>query len=252
MNSTDTNVKTVTFRRAYIWQLPVRFFHWINAFALVFLIITGFLIANPPAIMTAKEASGQFWMGYIREVHFISAYAMVAAMFMRVYWAFAGNRFANWRQFIPFDKQGREKIWHVIKYDIFLFNEKEYNFKNIPIGHNAVAAASYLIMFIVAVVMMCTGFAMYAPTSTWFFPKMFTWVTPLFGGDELKVRMVHHILMWVFILFIGVHFYLVLFHDWLEGRGESSAMVSGYKFCRTERFEDFEDQTERIEEKEEK
>ena len=130
--------------------------------------------------------------------------------------------------------------------------EKEYNFKNIPIGHNAVAAASYLIMFIVAVVMMCTGFAMYAPTSTWFFPKMFTWVTPLFGGDELKVRMVHHILMWAFILFIGVHFYLVLFHDWLEGRGESSAMVSGYKFCRTERCEDFEDQTERIEEKEEK
>ena len=51
-------------------------------------------------------------------------------------------------------------------------------------------------MFIVAVVMMCTGFIMYAPTSTWFFPKMFTWVTPLFGGDELKVRMVHHILMW--------------------------------------------------------
>jgi hypothetical protein len=47
-------------------------------------------------------------------------------------------------------------------------------------------------------------------------------------------------------------FYLVLFHDWLEGRGESSAMVSGYKFCRTERFEDFEDQTERIEEKERK
>ena len=108
MNSaSETPIKTVTFRRAYIWQLPVRFFHWINGFALVFLIITGFLIANPPAIMTAKEASGQFWMGYIREIHFISAYAMVAAMVMRVYWAFVGNRFANWRQFVPFDKEGR-------------------------------------------------------------------------------------------------------------------------------------------------
>jgi hypothetical protein len=31
-------------------------------------------------------------------------------MFMRVYWAFAGNRFANWRQFVPFDKQGLEKF----------------------------------------------------------------------------------------------------------------------------------------------
>ena len=57
--------------------------------------------------------------------------------------------------------------------------------------------------------------------------------------------MVHHILMWAFIPIYWSTFYLVLFHDWLEGRGESSAMVSGYKFCRTERFEDFEDQTEK-------
>lgn len=231
--------KTVTFRRAYVWQLPVRFFHWINAFALVFLIITGFLIADPPAIMTAKEASGQFWMGYIREVHFISAYAMVAVMFMRVYWAFAGNRFANWRQFLPFDKEGREKIWHVIKYDIFLFNENEYKYTSIPIGHNAVAAASYLFMFVLALVMVFTGFAMYAPTSTWFFPKIFAWFTYLFTTDEFLIRRIHHFVMWAFILFIAVHFYLVLFHDWLEGRGESSAMVSGYKFVRKERFEDY-------------
>ena len=193
-------IKTVTFRRAYIWQLPVRFFHWINGFAITFLIITGFLIANPPAIMTAKEASGQFWMGLIRQVHFISAYAMVAVMFMRVYWAFVGNRFANWRQFVPFDKKGREKMWHVIKYDIFLFNEKEYKFTNIPIGHNAVAAASYLVMFILAVVMVFTGFALYAPTSTWFFPKFFAWATSLITTDEFLIRRIHHIVMWAFIL----------------------------------------------------
>lgn len=235
-------IKTVTFRRAYIWQLPVRFFHWINGFAITFLIITGFLIANPPAIMTAKEASGQFWMGIIRQVHFISAYAMVAVMFMRVYWAFVGNRFANWRQFVPFDKKGREKMWHVIKYDIFLFNEKEYKFTNIPIGHNAVAAASYLVMFILAVVMVFTGFALYAPTSTWFFPKFFAWATSLITTDEFLIRRIHHIVMWAFILFIAVHFYLVLFHDWLEGRGESSAMVSGYKFVRKERFEDYKEE----------
>lgn len=235
-------IKTVTFRRAYIWQLPVRFFHWINGFAITFLIITGFLIANPPAIMTAKEASGQFWMGLIRQVHFISAYAMVAVMFMRVYWAFVGNRFANWRQFVPFDKKGREKMWHVIKYDIFLFNEKKYKFTNIPIGHNAVAAASYLVMFILAVVMVFTGFALYAPTSTWFFPKFFAWATSLITTDEFLIRRIHHIVMWAFILFIAVHFYLVLFHDWLEGRGESSAMVSGYKFVRKERFEDYKEE----------
>lgn len=234
---TDTRFKSVTFRRAYVWELPVRFFHWINAISLCVLIITGFYIANPPAIMTSQEASGQFLMGYVRMAHFISAYAFFAVMIMRVYWAFAGNRFANWRQFVPFDKKGRQKIWHVLKYDILLFNEEHENTNHIPIGHNAVAATSYLVMFFMALIMVFTGFALYAPTSTWFLPKMFGGIVHWFTTDEFLIRKIHHYVMWTFILFIAVHFYLVLFHDWLEGRGESSAMVSGYKFERSERFE---------------
>ncbi|MDR2204595.1 MAG: Ni/Fe-hydrogenase, b-type cytochrome subunit [Flavobacteriaceae bacterium] len=237
-------VKTTLFRRAYIWQLPVRFFHWINALAITLLVITGLIIASPPAILTAGEASNLFLMGYVREIHFISAYAMVAVMVMRVYWAFAGNHFANWRQFLPFTKKGRAKIWHVLKYDIFLMNEKNPQSQKIPTGHNSLAAVSYLVMFVLGIIMIFTGFAMYAPTSTWFFPKMFTWVTGVFGGDELQVRMLHHVSMWLFILFIIVHIYLVLFHDWLEGRGETSAMISGYKFCREEQFDEDEENKE--------
>jgi Ni/Fe-hydrogenase 1 B-type cytochrome subunit len=50
--------------------------------------------------------------------------------------------------------------------------------------------------------------------------------------------------MWLFIVFVIVHVYLVFFHDWLEGRGESSAMISGYKFVRSERFKGEEHETE--------
>lgn len=229
---------TKSYKRAYIWELGIRFFHWINAFSIAFLIITGFLIAYPPALLTQNEASGTFLMGYVRMIHFFCAYLMVAVMIMRVYLAFSGNKFANWKVFIPFtQKGGFKKIWNVLKYDIFLQNEKEYNFKNIHVGHNEVAASSYLVMFILALVMIATGFAMYAPNSTWFFPKLFRWVVPLFDGDEQKIRMVHHFTMWAFIPFIIVHVYLVFYHDWLEGRGETSAMVSGYKFVRSERIE---------------
>ena len=72
---------------------------------------------------------------------FHKCYAMVAVMFMRVYWAFVGNRFANWRQFVPFDKKrkrknvARNQVWYLF------IQRKEYKFTNIPIGHNAVAAA---------------------------------------------------------------------------------------------------------------
>jgi Ni/Fe-hydrogenase 1 B-type cytochrome subunit len=64
---------------------------------------------------------------------------------------------------------------------------------------------------------------------------MFAWVTPLFNDNEMLIRKVHHISMWAFILFIVVHVYLVMFHDWLEGRGETSAMISGQKFVSSER-----------------
>ena len=36
--------------------------------------------------------------------------------------------------------------------------------------------------------------------------------------------------------FVVIHVYLVLYHDYVEGRGEASSMISGYKFVRSERF----------------
>ena len=66
------------------------------------------------------------------------------------------------------------------------------------------------------------------------FPKNVCLGSEFLGGD-INIRVIHHLTMWAFILFSIIHIYLVFFHDWLEGRGETSAMVSGYKFVRTER-----------------
>jgi Ni/Fe-hydrogenase 1 B-type cytochrome subunit len=228
---------TSTFKRAYIWQLPVRMYHWTNALAIVVLAITGLIIANPPGIVSTNAPSEQFWFGYVRKIHFMSAYIMIAVWIVRFYWALVGNKYAQWRVFFPYTKEGFKKMWHVIKYDIFLQNEKEYNFKNISIGHNPIAAVSYFILFLMSFIMILTGFAMYSPTATWFFPRMFGWVIS-FLGNEVNVRLVHHITMWGIILFTVIHVYLVWFHDWLEGRGEGSAMISGHKFVRAERLSD--------------
>ncbi|MBA4154738.1 Ni/Fe-hydrogenase, b-type cytochrome subunit [Flavobacterium sp.] len=229
------STNSVTFKRAYIWQLPIRIFHWTNALAITVLIITGFIIANPPGLISVNEASQQYWFGYVRQIHFMSAYLMVAVLILRVYFAFKGNKYANWRVYFPFKKAGLNRMWHVVKHDVFLQNEKVYNFRNISIGHNSVAALSYFVMFILAIVMIFTGFGLYAPTSSWFLPRMFEWVPEFLGGD-LNTRFIHHFAMWGFILFSVIHVYLVFYHDWLEGRGESSAMISGYKFVRSERL----------------
>ena len=34
-------------RRVYVWQLPVRLYHWINALCILVLFLTGLYIATP-------------------------------------------------------------------------------------------------------------------------------------------------------------------------------------------------------------
>jgi len=212
-----------------VWELPVRIFHWLNVLSIFVLVVTGFLIANPPALLSSAEATNLHSFGIVRFIHFTAAYIFFFVMILRIYWAFVGNKFSSWRAFWPFSKKMWNNFWHVLKIDIMLLNEKEENISNISIGHNSVATLSYLVMFFLALIQVFTGFALYADLSSWWLPKLFTWVIPLFGGDFL-VRTIHHITMWLFIFFSMVHVYLVFYHDWLEGRGEVSSMFGGYKF----------------------
>ncbi len=232
----QTIIQTNDFKRVLVWELPVRLFHWLNALCITVLAITGFIIANPPAIMSSAEAIDSYWFGTVRVIHFIAAYVFLANTIVRVYWAFKGNYYSNWRAFIPYSKSARRNILHVLKVDILLQNEEKEVLKNISVGHNYVASFSYLVLFLLALVQIFTGFGLYAPTSGWWLPKLFAWVPDLFGGDA-QTRFVHHISTWLFIIFTLIHVYLVFYHDWLEGRGESSSMVSGYKFVRKERIE---------------
>jgi len=228
-------MKTSSFKRVMVWELPVRIFHWLNVLAILVLIVTGFLIADPPALMSSQEATNLHFFGYIRFIHFVAAYVFFFVMIMRIYWIFVGNRFSSWRAFWPFRKRFWKNFWHVMKVDILLQNEKFEDVTKISIGHNSVAKLSYIAMFFIALVMVFTGFGLYADMSSWWLPKLFDWVAPFFGGDYL-VRTIHHVSMWLFIFFTLVHVYLVLYHDWLEGRGEVSSMFVGYNFVSEDRL----------------
>ena len=232
----EDTTHTYDFKRVLVWELPVRICHWITVISVVVLAVTGFIIADPPAIMSNAEASDQYWFGRVRMIHFITAYVFLINIIVRIYWAFAGNYYANWRAFIPSNKKAWKNIKHVLKIDILLRNEEKEVLKNISIGHNYLASLSYLGLFLLILIQIFTGFGMYAATSGWWLPKLFAWVPDLLGGDA-PTRLIHHIATWLFILFTLIHVYLVFYHDWLEGRGETSAMISGYKFVLKERFE---------------
>jgi Ni/Fe-hydrogenase 1 B-type cytochrome subunit len=228
-------METRNFKRVLVWELPVRIFHWVNVLSILTLILSGFLIANPPALLSNAEATNLHSFGIVRFIHFTAAYIFFFNMILRLYWAFVGNKYANWQSFWPFTRKMWNNIWHVLKIDILLLNDKKPNIKDISIGHNGLAAVSYIALFFIALISIFTGFALYADTSSWWLPKLFGWVTPLLGGDFM-VRNIHHFAMWGFILFVLIHVYLVFYHDWLEGRGEVSSMFGGYKFVSEERL----------------
>ncbi len=229
------NISTYNYKRVYVWELAVRFFHWLTVLSLTVLVITGFIIADPPSLNLNVEPTNSFWFGYIRFIHFAFAYILIANLLFRIYWAFAGNQFAKWYNFIPYTKKHWQNIMHVLKVDILLMKDKEHKLENISIGHNALAAFSYFIMTLFFILQAITGLALLADTSSWWLPKAFHWIVPLLGGD-IPTRYIHHLFTWFFMTFVVIHVYLVLYHDYVEARGEASSMISGFKFVRAERI----------------
>ena len=216
-------------RRVFVFSVPVRIFHWVNAFAIFILIATGLIMANPPAIQQGHEASFGYWFGTVRFVHFATAYIFTAVFAMRIYFLFFGNKFERWQNFVPTNRKFFKNLMTVLRYDVFL----KKNEKAFEIGHNAMAGLSYFVLFIFMLLMIVTGFALYSNMSHALFPQFFNWITPLLGGD-ITVRIVHHTAMWVFVLFIMIHVYLVFYHDYVEGRGETSSIVGGWKFVNSD------------------
>jgi len=215
-----------TMQRIYVFQLPTRIFHWINAFSILVLVITGYLIGDPPAIQHSTEAYTLNWFGINRYLHFATAWVFTIIWIMRVIWAFiGGNRWETWRNFIPTTKQKWIEVKDILIQDIFLMKNKHH----VVIGHNALLGFFYFILFIVVIVTVITGFGLYIGISD-------SWVVALLGspsrlfGNEMSIRFIHHISRWLIILFAIIHIYLILFYDIVEGRGETSSIISGWKF----------------------
>lgn len=215
--------------RVYVWEIPVRFYHWINALAVGTLAVTGYLIGSPLAVQRATEAYTSYWFGTVRFIHFLAAFFFFFNFLFRIYWGFAGNKHADWKNFLPFRKDQVKEMGDVLKVDIFQSSNRPLP----SVGHNSLAGLTYFLTFLAFLFQSVTGFGMYAAMSSSWLPQLFAWIVPLMGGD-FAVRQWHHMMMWFFIIFSMVHVYLVFYHDYVEGRGITSSMVGGWKFIERE------------------
>lgn len=208
--------------KCYIWELPVRWCHWINVTSIVTLAVTGFFIGTP---VSFGSSASDFTMGWIRFVHFTAAYAFAVSVLSRIIWSLIGNKYAGWREFFPFlTAGGREKMVRMFRY--YMFMDKE-----VPetIGHNPLATTAYLALFLLYILMILTGFSLYAQHAPQgVMHKSLGFMYALFSSQGM--RLAHHASMWLIFGFVINHIYSAWLMDIKEHGSEISSMFSGYKF----------------------
>ena len=210
----------------YVYEAPVRVWHWFMVFCVVILAPTGFLIGAPLHSFWG-EATGLFFVGWIRMIHVVVGLLLIATFVLRLYWGVVGNRFARQLFYIPFwNGNWWSGLFRQAGYYLFVRDDTEH-----WVGHNPLAQAAMFGMFLTSfVVLIVTGLGLYAQPYGWGSAWMnaFGWVTTLLGTPQ-AVRTVHHVAMYVLLLFAGVHFYMVIREDVMGGETVFGVMGSGIR-----------------------
>ena len=68
----------------YVYEAPLRLWHWITVLSIIVLSVTGYFIGKPLPSMQIAEATHQFVMGYIRFAHFAAAMILTVGFFGRI------------------------------------------------------------------------------------------------------------------------------------------------------------------------
>jgi Ni/Fe-hydrogenase 1 B-type cytochrome subunit len=216
----------------YVWEVPVRIWHWVMALCMVVLGITGYLIGTPPGSV-GGEASEHFLFGYIRFAHFAAAYVFAVVFVWRVVWALFGNRYSREIFLVPL-KMFMPSWWRgLINQSLYyLFVRREAQ----PwLGHNPLAMSAMFFMYVLGTVfMICTGFALYGEglgMQSWAYQAFSSWVLPLLGYSQ-NVHTLHHLGMWYLVIFTVVHCYMVVREDICSGETVISTMINGWRVAK--------------------
>ena len=213
----------------YVWEAPVRLWHWVMMFAMFVLVATGFLIGVPPPSV-GGEATFTFWFGYIRFLHFAAGYIFAIMLVLRIYWAFVGNKYAREIFVVPVSLF-TAKLWKGLVNDVlfYLFLTRDGGRYE---GHNPLAAIAMFFMYLLGSLwMILSGFALYGEgtgMNSWQFRFFTSWLQPLIG-DSQALHTWHRVGMWYLILFSMVHMYMVVRQDVFSKETIISTMINGWR-----------------------
>ena len=137
------------------WDAPTRWFHWINALAVIGLMVTGIVILSDDAL--GISAAGKV---LLKSIHVSFGYVMAANLLWRFLWAFLGNRYARWRAILP----GGPGFTAAVRAYVasFLTGEPQQY-----VGHNPLARIGVSLLFLLLLLQMATGLVLAGTDLFW-------------------------------------------------------------------------------------
>ena len=213
----------------YVWQYPLRLVHWGLVISIAALSFTGYYIHNPFIVGQTKTP---FLMGWFRFTHEAFAMAFISFFVLRMYLFFAGDRWTQWRAMVPLHKRQWKEMIEVMKFYAFI-RPKPVS----KVGHNAMAAFSYIGIYTMVFIEIVTGLVMY----NWLAHNPV--LTPLVGWIPRlvriqNIRLIHFCLMFVFLAFGVLHVHLCLIVSSAEKRGLLDSIFTGYKIIPVDELEE--------------
>jgi Ni/Fe-hydrogenase 1 B-type cytochrome subunit len=209
--------------RVYVWEVPVRLCHWLLVGSIAVLAVTGIYIGNP-FLSAPGEATRHFVMGTVKSIHFVAGLVFALAVFFRLLWMLGGNPYAQWHQFLPVTIHRLKGIWSTFRYYAFLSREPPAF-----IGHNPLAGAVYVVVFLLCIGMIATGLALAsAGAHVDSLLASFQFLIPWCGGLQMA-RFVHHVGMWLLLGFAAHHVWSAFLIGTVEKNSLMDSIFTGYK-----------------------
>lgn len=204
----------------YVFNVTIRLIHWTIFFAVLALSVTGYWIGsgNLPG-----GPGGVFQMGWIRYVHTVAGWVLLAALVARIISFFAGDTYARWQSFLPHRREHFRDLKEVFLFYVFARTE----YPHADHGHNRLAALTYLFVYLLLFMMVISGLALHAMAFPTGWQSWLTWPLALFSPQTL--RLLHHMGMWLIWGFVAHHVASAVLADHELKGGLMGGIFSGWK-----------------------
>ena len=216
----------------------MRIIHWVTVFCVVASIITGLYIAYPYyQSLIADPAVDKYVMAWNRWIHFISAIMLDVTAIVIAYLYFFSRFDRPYRKLIP-NKANMVEFSEVFLNLVTLNRRKNFDTEH----SDSFNTVFFFVLHIMLLLLLFTGLQMYVHGLNsgessigawwpWILHVGTDWTLWIFDG-KMGVRYVHHLLMWLVMIWAMFHIYYQVWRTIFWREGDIAIVFGGEKFVR--------------------